>query len=417
MVYSQPIRKSSELAKFLTVRTGMVSSCVSWDDIAAGSPKFRNWSRLKIERVLRKTNGFAARGGVSQKSVVAWENGKVNLKVTASLSTKADETILYFDFDTHKRGKRADVRKLYFRLKAKIPELGPLYQNDRGGGAWLRISTRTSDSPHCPEEFVFDPKLGKRRAVGSPRGRAWNAMVKRIHEWARSELVASGLDVEAVEVHGRVLVAEDFVPVDGSCPGLMKPPPSMKFVGNEVVKWADLAARDFTPTVVVKNQTVACGSNRYRAVLDGRAIAGVIGLANSLDRLMPDRPTRTVSGRKISDHQFAEIAAILVHVEVQKDGSNPHVVHKNQIVALRERKVLNYAWTFEAYKAIRDYFSAKGWVDWEDNTYMPGIRNEKGEMLTRGQAMKWQVGQELREVVVRFVVSAIGKINTTHTNQ
>jgi hypothetical protein len=129
---------------------------------------------------------------------------------------------------------------------------------------------------------------------------------------------------------------------------------------------------------------------------------------------MPDRPTRLdKNNRFVSDLQFAEILSVLVKTEIQKDGTNPYKVHENQIVALYESGVLEYSWNFEIYKAVRDYLSSKGWIEWESNSYMPSIKDEKGEVLVKGFAMKWEVGEEVCSVVEKFVkVSATFAIGT-----
>lgn len=389
-------RKTSTLAKWVSFRTGIVFSACSHEFIQRTGCKVKNWSRAKIEHRVRSYGFGMLKKGVPQTDVVNFEEGLTNLKVSASLSTVSGETFLYFDFDCHSRGKPSEIAKLYAILKKKIPELGPLFTNGRGGGAWLAVDFRDS-----PDDIDDRPE------ITCPHQRRWNALVERMHTWAKAELAASGLDIEAVEVRGKVIVVEHGMTVS-TCPQLLKPPVSWEFVPAEVVAWRKLDRRDFTPVVVVKNKSVACGSTAFRMCLDGRAIPGIRGVAPSLNVLMPDRPVRTESGRRITDLQFAEILAVLVHVENQKDGTNPLAVHKAQIVAMNEAGILDYTWNFEAYQAVRNYLSDKGWIDWVDNRFMRSICDEHGAVLVKGYAMKWSLCEELCEKIEKSVPASQG---------
>ncbi len=51
------------------------------------------------------------------------------------------------------------------------------------------------------------------------------------------------------------------------------------------------------------------------------------------------------------------------------------------------------------FKAIRDYFSSVGLIDWLDNTYQPHVENSAGVWIRDGRACCWKFGQELMGVL------------------
>jgi hypothetical protein len=290
--------------------------------------------------------------------------------------------------DTHTRGKLADVKRFFDLLRKKLPISTPVI-NERGGGAWLLVSYR---------------ELRHGNVYQTPSAERWNALVKRMQEWTRTLAAEHQLDVEHVEVHGRVLEASnksgEWRAV--TCPGLMKAPPSTDHLPEEVVTFAGLAGMDWSVTKEAKAQVqkakLQAGSVCRESVLTAEHTKRLPDLVSAIRCWFPDRPTH-VRERWISDRQFAEVVAVLVFTPTQKDGSNPYAVHKAQINQMHEEGVLTYSYSHEVYAVVRDFLSDKGLIAWEDETYCPTIRDARGKVITKGRAMRWEVGEVLAELV------------------
>lgn len=62
---------------------------------------------------------------------------------------------------------------------------------------------------------------------------------------------------------------------------------------------------------------------------------------------------------------------------------------------LKDDEEISRSWNSRRHKAIRDFLSDLGLIDWEDESYKPGFY--KGDDFVKGVCMKWCLSQELME--------------------
>ena len=324
-----------------------------------------------------------------------------NLKVSATLDTP--KTLLYLDFDTHKRGTSEDVAALFARLRQYIPGLLPAVIDARGGANWLVIDTREWIGPHTCRTAIEDTE--------------YNALLGEFQ--AKLQNLRADLDIEHIEVKGRVYERDErFNHAIGSAEvagvkagDLLKCPPAEEYVAQRPVTVAELGkivdALPSTPAVAAptpakadRKQRVGGGSFRARLLSDEQ-LAEVDRLADAVEGRFKDRPTH--AGRhRIDARRFAEILLALTVLTPNDDGSNPCARHAEFLDSVPE---FRHRHRHEVYKTVRDYLSRCDLIEWADSTYSFVGGGP-------GQACKWR----LKDEVVRWVLGILnGDTDNTTT--
>ena len=119
---------------------------------------------------------FLARGPALHL-LEAHRTGQAEVKVSARWGLRV---VLYFDFDRHESGNLEHVRRLAEIVRGRFPSMPEFVIDDRGGSGWLVLDP----SGLTPEEY--------------------NRLVTRIENYFASLARSLGLDIQYVEVMGRV---------------------------------------------------------------------------------------------------------------------------------------------------------------------------------------------------------------------
>lgn len=319
-------------------------------------------------------------------TIQAYAHGS-NLKVSSSLETKSK--LLYLDYDTHKHGSSADVKRLNDRLRHFIPALLEPIINARGGSNWLLVTTRECKGGSVWNSVTTDTE--------------YNKLIAEFER--RLQLLGADLDIEMIEVMGRVYEhnVDDggrLLSVKGG--DLLKCPTDAAYVDQKPLTFEQLktivASLPVTPyaTPAATNASTQtpqaskrkAGSFRSRTLTDEQ-IANLDTLAKRIDVWFKDRPTTAPGRHAINSRRFAEILTALVVLEPNADGSNPYKRHEEFINTMNDEGHFQHRYRHEVYKQVRDFLSHCGLLDWTDCSYSFGDGTQKG------RACKFKASEEL----------------------
>jgi hypothetical protein len=172
---------------------------------------------------------------------------------------------------------------------------------------------------------------------------------------------------------------------------MMKPPPSAAWFTQPVVEWTRLASNEFEPIVVEKQQKQSLIDTKLRLqtsfkpqLVTKDIEARIPLLCQFIEENFKDRPVK--AGRfGLKTRQFAEVLLSMYLLKTNEDGSNPVARYEAFITELYKAGVFHYSYNAHRLKAVKDYLSSKGCIDWKDNSYCFGTH----------QASKWSLCNEL----------------------
>jgi hypothetical protein len=120
-------------------------------------------------------------------------------------------------------------------------------------------------------------------------------------------------------------------------------------------------------------------------------------------------------GRPLTREDFATVLLLLsfFHQSPNEDGSLPHARARELWKALYECGDLDRCWSNDKWKAIRDFFSGIGYIDWQDQRYYLGELVD-GEYV-RGQACKWHLADDVAEVINGEEAEAVVLMDNTQS--
>jgi hypothetical protein len=81
---------------------------------------------------------------------------------------------------------------------------------------------------------------------------------------------------------------------------------------------------------------------------------------------------------------------------MEANGAMPTARWLKMWTALYESGDINRGWDHHRFKAIRDYLSSVGLIEWQDNAYVLGWRDGQGD-YHKGQSAKWKFSQVLMD--------------------
>jgi hypothetical protein len=288
------------------------------------------------------------------------------------------------------------VKALNDRLRHYIPGLLDGTVTARGGSNWLVVTTRECKGGNVWHSTTTDKE--------------YNALIVEFQR--RLQLLGADLDIEHIEVKGKVYERneENGQLLSVKCGDLLKCPTEDKYVDQKPISFEELkalvASLPVTPYAAPAATPVSpqspkatkrkAGSFHARTLTDEQ-IANLDTLALKVDAWFKDRP-RTAPGRHaITARRFAEILTALVVLEPNADGSNPYKRHEKFINAMCDEGHFEHRYRHEVYKAVRDYLSHCGLLNWQDHTY------SFGDGTSKGRACKFKAAQELVEAVTNVL--------------
>jgi hypothetical protein len=284
--------------------------------------------------------------------------------------------LVYLDLDVHKLGSLEACRRLAAIIRRDFPGVPEFQFNERGAFSWLILNAEGLVGPDGEQEY--------------------NRLLNRLQEHYATRAKSLGLDVEKVEVLGRVyehtwqegsygflqcVKGGDLIKVPSSVDVFRQPPVDVFYLND----------RKFDPVELTVVQKVESERRRSSGSFRPRLVSeemedGIGRLVAWVDQQFPDRPTR-VGNWALSARAFAEILLTMCLLKPNADGSNPGDRHAAFIRALWEEGVFEFSWNHPRHRAVREYLSEQGWVQWQD------------ERHSEGQACKWKLVQALVEAV------------------
>jgi hypothetical protein len=311
---------------------------------------------------------------------------------------------VYFDFDCHTTGSVEDTKVLAAVVKTAFPTCSEFVFSERGASGWLVVDS----SMYSPAEY--------------------NRLLRRIQDYYQKTARERKLDIEHVEVKGRVYEhtwddrGRELKVVKAG--DLIKCPPHESYLAADAISAALFEDEKYdtvetsplrsevgsgtakpAPTHSAEN---TWGSFRPRLVTEEMQ-ARIPDLVQFVREQFPDRPTRCDHGKRIiTDQAFAELLLALFLLKPNLDGTNPSARHREFVVALHEQGVFSWAWNPYVYTAVRNYLSSKGSIDWQDETY---------RFRSSGTAMKWTLDSVLADQVDKILTTSPCTLVNTYSGE
>jgi hypothetical protein len=237
-------------------------------------------------------------------------------------------------------------------------------------------------------------------------------LLHRLQPWLRQVLKEQGFDVENVEIKGTLPVLvwgtqwRELANYRSGTPAKL---PRLGTPEREIAlrNTTKLTVYDLMRLPVVEKEekekkvkTEIAGSVTGKAISEeelGRLQGEYLRMAEAL----LDVHKLETAGRTVVTVDDMAIFLLLLKFfseNMNADGSLPVARWKNLWQALFEAGDVGRAFCPQRFKAIRDYLSSLGLLDWEDESYRIGWNDEKGQ-YHKGKACKWQAGQKLMEML------------------
>jgi hypothetical protein len=299
-----------------------------------------------------------------------------------------NRALLYFDMDCHTGENPNQIKLLMDEYRQRYaPNMPKPVINERGGSAWLPVIL-----------LYQDLGLAMRRISSNE----FNRIVDGHSQVLKNLADELGIKLSEVKVYGRmydVTWEKDF---RGKCfatkvkaGDLYKCPPSEVWLDQPAINARDLvtAAKPLTSSPLrgkpCHNQS-ASYSPQY---LKPEQLERMPQLMRHIRNQWLDRPRVDGRGRKISDRAFAEVVSTIWCLPDNKEGHNPRIRHERFINCLEELGDFEYRFDAHRFKAVRDYLSSIGAINWENNEY---------DFVAK-IACKWGLVDEFKEVIAGIV--------------
>lgn len=256
-----------------------------------------------------------------------------------------------------------------------------------------------------------------------------NAALKRLEAWLRAEAKKIGADIEQVEIKGTCL----DMTFDGGLLQAVKygffgklPREVSRFSewGNTtVLRVQDLEGSLFdvvdgsqpaVEPVIVKLPVPKVAVKKKKQVNMAGSVSGKFVSEEELasipqfERLYREwvGPDDLMAGKfRVTAHDFAVAMVIVRHFkdEPNGDGTLPTRRAGELWTALYRAGDVQRGWNHHRWKAIRDFCSARGHLDWTDHRYQYGMDAEKS---VRGIACKWEITDDFNWTLERVALTA-----------
>jgi hypothetical protein len=160
-----------------------------------------------------------------------------------------------------------------------------------------------------------------------------------------------------------------------------------------------LPVKDYYPAVITEAQW-----QRVRDAMSGRRIAAPKGRASA----------NLFQGLLVCVNDGSSLKYTQSGAGPYGKDSLPHARARELWKALHECGDLDRCWSNDKWKAIRDFFSGIGYIDWQDQRYYLG-EFVNGEYV-KGQACKWHLADDVAEVINGEEAEAVVLIDNTQDN-
>ncbi|WP_165248002.1 hypothetical protein [Paludisphaera soli] len=331
-----------------------------------------------------------------------WNNRKTHY-YTGNGSTRDRYTLVNIDIDCHASGSPDGAFEAAEYLEANF--FPDLYHepstNGRGRHGYFILDT-------------FD------QAAEPVKGR-----LKALERCLNAHLLAQGFDIELCEIKGLppVISWGDDGRISNYTAGILAKIPRQvaRFdewkrttVLNEFgIRRLTTTLRSLTPEVA-STETIAAQveSSPSRPKVSG-SIGGKLIDEEELAQLSVDGHYRRVATTLIKSHVLKtssrsvvtteDVAAFLLLLKfftnrMNADGTLPVKRFEGLWSGLYEAGDLGRSFDCHRFKAIRDYLSDLGLLDWEDKTYVVPMIDEAGKRQ-KGRACKWKAGESLMDML------------------
>ena len=239
-----------------------------------------------------------------------------------------------------------------------------------------------------------------------------NAALKRMEKWLRAEARRTDADIEQVEIKGLCLDMElqdrkvqslkygtfAKLPREVSRFSEWEKTTTMR-VEDLLSKRFDVAEEAVEISDPVKRTTSVCGS--VCGSVSGKIISEQeLASIPAFETLYREWVGATdLKARKftVSPHDFAVAMVILRHYKANPnpDGSLPCRRVEKLWTALFDSEAICRPWNHHRWKAIRDFLSFNGHIDWIENRYEYGtVTQDDGTTSQKGIACKWAITDE-----------------------
>lgn len=259
-----------------------------------------------------------------------------------------------------------------------------------------------------------------------------NFAIRRLEAWLRAEAKKNDADIELVEVKGNCMeidFEDGFIKTVkyGCFAKLPRDVSRFDEWGNTtVIEIGELMSRKFDPVVEKQDSKPKPEPEVARKPAQTKIISGsVSGKSINEDQLacipnyerffsawVGSEGLMAARRWKVEPHDFAVAMVLLLHFknDPNVDGTLPTRRVKELWTSLFENGDINRAWNHHRWKAIRDYLSDHGHIDWNDHRYQYTFvaKDEEGnvdeEESKHGIACKWEITDEF-EMTLEQVAS------------
>jgi hypothetical protein len=230
--------------------------------------------------------------------------------------------------------------------------------------------------------------------------------LKHLEQWLRQQ--AKGFDIEIVEVKGTppVVKYREGGFIEAITYGTFAKLPREVSRFSEWSGTTTLTIAELLALPLVEEVAVSHGSAKQEkaAKLPVGSISGKNISREELD-LMPTwerffkeaRTNKPLHGDRwaVTETDFAQAVVLLRFFTANRnpDGSLPQRRVQELWTALHEAGDFSRPWNHHRWKAIRDWMSEVGWIEWQDHRYQIG--SGRGD----GRACKWRLHEEFVQIL------------------
>lgn len=336
------------------------------------------------ERVLRAINackdGSASRVYLRRpknQNILDHQNGGDTLYFCAGGRYKDEQALCMIDIDNHRAGTLQEALRFAQHLRdSYFPNLYyEVSTNGRGVHGYLIVDKRGCEAT------------------------VLNKSYKQLQRWIKNVLAQGDWNVEGVEIKGMAPVLTwDAHKVTSVKAGTLAKIPRGDFTRTTVVKFGDLLnlpapeqEKQAVKKAIAQNELDVSSFSEEAITEDD--LSHMPYYRRVAEHMLQGELIPCKGRVKVLADDCAIASLVFLHcfMHPNKDGSFPFMRIYNLWQALYERGQVSRAPDTKRITAIRNYFSSKGLLEWEDNIYQPGYWKE-GKYV-QGKACKWTITQ------------------------
>jgi hypothetical protein len=288
-------------------------------------------------------------------------------------------------------------------------------------------------------EMYFETSTNGRGVHGyfvlQKRGNSANVVnfaLKRLQTWLRAEAARINADIEQVEIKGTCMELEfRDNKIQAVKYGMFAKLPRdvarfSEWAETTVIRSNELLSTRFDVVEQPSNADSSCsaklistrnpsGSQSVLGSVSGKIITEEeLSAIPAYERLYQEWVPAGLKARKfaVNAHDFAVAMVIVRHFKASPnaDGSLPCRRAEKLWTALFDAGDVERPWNHHRWKAIRDFLSKNGHINWQDHRYEYGLVAHVGSKPTkRGTACKWGITDEFEQILEQVAVLPKGE--------